>query len=167
MAQVKLGDFIVDLSGDLPAVGTDAPDFLLVQGKTLKNVSLEDFRGKQLILNIFPTLNTPVCSSAAHKFNKIASDLDDTIVLCISRDLAWNQEQFCISNSLDNAVFLSDMRNENFGQDYGVLHTNGNFQGLLARSVVVIGKDNKIKYSQLVDSTGDEPDYEQLLANII
>ena len=163
MAQVKLGDFIVDLSGDLPAVGTDAPDFLLVQGKTLKNVSLEDFRGKQLILNIFPTLNTPVCSSAAHKFNKIASDLDDTIVLCISRDLAWNQEQFCISNSLDNAVFLSDMRNENFANDYGVLHTNGKFQGLLARSVIVTDSDHKIIHTQLVDQTGHEPDYDKVV----
>ena len=136
MTQIKLGEQIVNLSGELPAVGSQAPDFLLADND-LANMTLKDFEGKRLVLNIFPSLNTPVCSASAHKFNELASQMDNTVVLCISRDLAFNQKQFCVTNNLDNVTFLSDMRNDSFSSDYGILHLNGKFQGLLARCVEI------------------------------
>jgi len=162
MTQIKLGDQVVDLSGSLPAVSSKAPDFFLANND-LVNMTLKDFEGKRLVLNIFPSLATPVCSAAAHKFNELASDMDNTVVICISRDLAFSQKQFCNANNLDNVLFLSDMRNDDFANDYGVLHTNGKFQGLLARSVVIINTDGTIGYTQLLDQTGHEPDYGDVL----
>ena len=162
MIQIKLGEQIVNLSGELPAVGSQAPDFLLADND-LANMTLKDFEGKRLVLNIFPSLNTPVCSASAHKFNELASQMDNTVVLCISRDLAFNQKQFCVTNNLDNVTFLSDMRNDSFSSDYGILHLNGKFQGLLARCVVVINVDGTIAYTQLVEQTGHEPDYDDVL----
>ena len=162
MTQIKLGEQIVNLSGELPAVGSQAPDFLLADND-LANMTLKDFEGKRLVLNIFPSLNTPVCSASAHKFNELASQMDNTVVLCISRDLAFNQKQFCVTNNLDNVTFLSDMRNDSFSSDYGILHLNGKFQGLLARCVVVINVDGTIAYTQLVEQPGHEPDYDDVL----
>lgn len=162
MTQIKLGDQVVDLSGSLPTINSKAPDFLLANND-LVNMTLKDFEGKRLVLNIFPSLATPVCSASAHKFNELASDMDNTVVICISRDLAFSQKQFCIANNLDNVLFLSDMRNHDFAKNYGILHTNGKFQGLLARSVVIINTDGTIGYTQLLDQTGHEPDYDDVL----
>ena len=162
MTQIKLGEQTVDLCGELPAVGSQAPDFLLTDND-LTNMTLKDFEGKRLVLNIFPSLNTPVCSASAHKFNEIASEMDNTTVLCISKDLAFNQKQFCLANNLNNVTFLSDMRNESFANDYGILHMNGKFQGLLARCVLIIDTDGTVSYTQLVDQTGHEPDYDDVL----
>ena len=162
MTQIKLGDQVVDLSGSLPTVNSKAPDFLLANND-LVNMTLKDFEGKRLVLNIFPSLATPVCSASAHKFNELASDMDNTEVICISRDLAFSQKQFCIANNLDNVLFLSDMRNHDFAKNYCILHTNGKFQGLLARSVVIINTDGTIGYTQLLDQTGHEPDYDDVL----
>ena len=162
MIQIKLGDQTVDLSGQLPTVGSQAPDFLLADNE-LVNMTLKDFEGKRLVLNIFPSLNTPVCSASAHKFNELASQMDNTTVICISKDLAFNQKQFCIANNLENVLFLSDMRNDAFANDYGILHLNGKFQGLLARAVVIINSDGTIGYTQLIKQTGHEPDYDAVL----
>ena len=162
MAKVKLGDFEVTLNGELPQVGSQLPNFLLADGD-LKNVDLEHFKGKKLVLNIFPSMNTPVCSAAAVRFNSLASTFENTVVLCISRDLAFGHKQFCINHDLNDIVFLSDMRNEDFANDYGVLHTNGKFQGLLARSVIVTDSDHNIIHTQLVDQTGHEPDYDKVV----
>ncbi len=162
MTQIKLGEQTVDLCGELPAVGSQAPDFLLTDND-LTNMTLKDFEGKRLVLNIFPSLNTPVCSASAHKFNEIASEIDNTTVLCISKDLAFNQKQFCLANDLNNVTFLSDMRNESFANDYGILHMNGKFQGLLARCVVIIDTNGTVSYTQLVEQTGHEPDYDDVL----
>ena len=162
MTQIKLGEQTVDLCGELPAVGSQAPDFLLTDND-LTNMTLKDFEGKRLVLNIFPSLNTPVCSASAHKFNEIASEMDNTTVLCISKDLAFNQKQFCLANNLNNVTFLSDMRNESFANDYGILHMNGKFQGLLARCVVIIDTNGAVSYTQLVEQTGHEPDYDDVL----
>ena len=162
MTQIKLGEQTVDLCGELPAVGSQAPDFLLTDNN-LTNMTLKDFEGKRLVLNIFPSLNTPVCSASAHKFNEIASEMDNTTVLCISKDLAFNQKQFCLANNLNNVTFLSDMRNESFANDYGILHMNGKFQGLLARCVVIIDTNGTVSYTQLVEQTGHEPDYDDVL----
>ena len=166
MTQIKLGDQVVDLSGTMPSVGCKAPDFLLANND-LVNMTLKDFEGKRLVLNIFPSLATPVCSASAHKFNELASDMNNTVVICISKDLAFSQKQFCSINNLDNILFLSDMRNHDFANDYGILHMNGKFQGLLARSVVVINTDATIGYTQLVDQTGDEPNYDKVLDVLI
>lgn len=163
MTQVYLGESLIDLSGELPKVGSKAPNFLLAKGKNLENYTLENFKGKKIILNIFPSLNTPVCSASTHKFNNLANDMVNTVVLCISRDLAWHQEEFCLNNNLKNVIFLSDMRNEEFGNSYGIVHTNGKFQGLLARSVVVIDENEKIVYNELVPQTGHEPDYNKVV----
>ena len=162
MTQIKLGEQTVDLCGELPAVGSQAPDFLLADNN-LVNLTLKDFEGKRLVLNIFPSLNTPVCSASAHKFNEIASEMDNTTVLCISKDLAFNQKQFCLANNLNNVTFLSDMRNESFANYYGMLHMNGKFQGLLARCVVIIDTNGTVSYTQLVEQTGHEPDYDDVL----
>ena len=162
MANVKLGDFEVNLNGDLPDIGSQLPNFLLADGE-LNNVDLAHFKGKRLVLNIFPSMNTPVCSAAAVKFNSLASSLDNTIILCISRDLAFGHKQFCINHDINDVVFLSDMRNEDFADNFGVLHTNGKFQGLLARSVIVTDTEHKIIHSELVEQTGHEPDYDKVV----
>ena len=162
MANVKLGDFEVTLNGDLPDIGSQLPNFLLADGE-LNNVDLAHFKGKRLVLNIFPSMNTPVCSAAAVKFNSLASSLDNTIILCISRDLAFGHKQFCINHDINEVVFLSDMRNEDFADNFGVLHTNGKFQGLLARSVIVTDTEHKIIHSELVEQTGHEPDYDKVV----
>ena len=162
MTKVKLGDFEVTLNGELPQVGSQLPNFLLADSD-LSNVNLEHFKGKKLVLNIFPSMNTPVCSAAAVRFNSLASTFENTVVLCISRDLAFGHKQFCINHDLNDIVFLSDMRNEDFANDYGVLHTNGKFQGLLARSVIVTDSDHNIIHTQLLDQTGHEPDYDKVV----
>ena len=162
MANVKLGDFEVTLNGNLPDIGSQLPNFLLADGE-LNNVDLAHFKGKRLVLNIFPSMNTPVCSAAAVKFNSLASSLDNTIILCISRDLAFGHKQFCINHDINDVVFLSDMRNEDFADNFGVLHTNGKFQGLLARSVIVTDTEHKIIHSELVEQTGHEPDYDKVV----
>ena len=162
MTKVKLGDFEVTLNGELPQVGSQLPNFLLADSD-LSNVNLEHFKGKKLVLNIFPSMNTPVCSAAAVRFNSLASTFENTVVLCISRDLAFGHKQFCINHDLNDIVFLSDIRNQDFANDYGVLHTNGKFQGLLARSVIVTDSDHNIIHTQLVDQTGHEPDYDKVV----
>ena len=162
MAKVKLGDFEVTLNGELPEVGSQLPDFLLADGD-LKNVGLKQFKGKRLVLNIFPSMSTPVCSAAAVKFNALASQFENTVILCISRDLGFSHKQFCINHNLNDIVFLSDMRNEDFANNFGILHTNGKFQGLLARSVIVTDSNHEIIHTQLVEQTGHEPDYDKVV----
>ena len=162
MTKIKLGDFEVTLNGQLPSVGSQLPDFLLAD-ENLSNMTLNDFKGKKLVLNIFPSMNTPVCSASVVKFNQLASSFENTVVLCISRDLAFGHKQFCINNNIENVVFLSDMRSENFANNLGILHTNGKFQGLLARSVIVVESDNNIIYTELVPQTGQEPDYDKVV----
>ena len=116
MTKIKLGDFEVTLNGQLPSVGSQLPDFLLAD-ENLSNMTLNDFKGKKLVLNIFPSMNTPVCSASVVKFNQLASSFENTVVLCISRDLAFGHKQFCINNNIENVVFLSDMRSENFANN--------------------------------------------------
>jgi thiol peroxidase len=162
MTKIKLGDFEVTLNGHLPSVGSQLPDFLLAD-ENLSNMTLNDFKGKKLVLNIFPSMNTPVCSASVVKFNQLASSFENTVVLCISRDLAFGHKQFCINNNIENVVFLSDMRSENFANNLGILHTNGKFQGLLARSVIVVDEDKNIIYTELVPQTGHEPNYDKVI----
>lgn len=153
----------IQISDDLPAVGSDAPGFRLV-GADLKDLSLHDFAGKRKVLNIFPSVDTPVCATSVRKFNERVSGLKDTVVLCISADLPFAQARFCGAEGLKNVVNASLMRGRNFARDYGVLIETGPLAGLTARAVVVLDVDNKVLHTQLVGEIAEEPNYDAAIA---
>jgi thiol peroxidase len=163
MATVTLHGNPIHTNGDLPAVGSQAPDFKLVS-KDLADVSLAQFAGKKKLLNIVPSLDTPVCAISTKKFNDHARGRDDLAVLIVSADLPFASGRFCAAEGLDNVVTLSMMRSRNFGKDYGVLITDGPLAGITARAVVVLDAGNKVVYTQLVPEIGQEPDYQAALA---
>jgi thioredoxin-dependent peroxiredoxin len=162
MANVTLKGSPVQVYGDLPAKGTDAPGFRLV-GADLKDLSLHDFVGKKKILNIFPSVDTPTCATSVRQFNQRAAQIKDTVVLCISADLPFAQSRFCGAEGIKNVVMASLMRGRNFAKDYGVLIETGPLAGLTARAIVVLSTDNRVLYTQLVKEIADEPDYESAL----
>ncbi len=162
MAQVTLKGNPMNLSGDLPAVGSAAPDFRLVDGD-LKDRRLSDFKGKRKIINIVPSLQTPVCAAQARTFNEKAAALKNTAVLVVSSDLPFAQKEFCSTNGIDKVVALSLMRSRAFGKDYGVLIEDGPLEGITARAVVAVDENDKVVYTQLVPEIGQEPDYEAAL----
>lgn len=149
-------------SGELPKPGGKAPDFTLVSGK-LADVTLATYSGKRKILNIVPSLDTPVCAASTRKFNEKAGKLDNTVVLVISADLPFAQCRFCETEGLKNVIPLSSFRS-NFAVDYGVKLTDSILAGLTARAVVIIDENGKVMYSELVQELTDEPDYESALA---
>jgi thioredoxin-dependent peroxiredoxin len=150
-------------SGDLPAVGEKAPGLRLAAAN-LEDKTLADFSGQRKILNIVPSLNTPVCAASARFFNDRASRLNNTVVLVISADLPFAQGRFCTTEGLKNVVTLSMMRSRDFARDYGVLLTDGPLAGIAARAVVVLDENDTVLHSQLVDEITNEPDYEVVLA---
>jgi thiol peroxidase len=158
MARVTLKGNPFDTSGDLPAVGGQAPDFRLV-GADLQDVTLDTFKGKKKILNIVPSLDTPTCATSARKFNEQAGALGDTVVLVVSADLPFAMNRFCTTEGLESVVPLSLMRARAFARDYGVLMTNGPLEGITARAIVVLDESNKVVHHQLVPEIGDDPDY--------
>lgn len=158
MATVTLKGNPIQIHGELPAIGSDAPGFRLV-GTDLKDVSLHDFAGKRKLLNIFPSIDTPTCATSVRRFNERAASLPDTVVLCISADLPFAHARFCGAEGLKNVVPLSLMRGRNFAKDYGVLVENGPLAGLTARAVVVLDAENRVIHTQLVAEIADEPDY--------
>jgi thiol peroxidase len=163
MATVTLGGNPISTSGDLPAVGTKAPDFTLTGGD-LADVSLSKYAGKKVILNIFPSIDTPVCAASVRKFNEAAAGLGNTVVLAISRDLPFAQKRFCGAEGIENVVPLSAMKDDKFGKSYGVLLTSGPLAGLFARSVVVVDEKGNVKYKELVPEIKEEPKYDAALA---
>ena len=163
MATVTLQGNQLHTNGDLPAVGSAAPDFILVDGK-LNNVSLADYAGKRKLLNIVPSLDTPTCATSTKKFNDHAKAHGDMVMLVVSADLPFAQGRFCGAEGIDNVVPLSMMRSRHFAKDYGVLITDGPLAGITARAVVVLDEDNRVLYNQLVPEIADEPDYEAALA---
>lgn len=165
MAQITIGGNPITTIGELPAVGSMAPDFSLVN-EEFKNISLNDYKGQKVILNIFPSIATGICSASVRKFNDEASKLDNTSVLCISRDLPFAQKEFCASEGLEDVINLSDMRNDAFGNDYGVAINSGNWDGLLSRAVVVLDEDGKVVYTEQVPEIAQEPNYEAAIAVI-
>ena len=165
MADITLGGTPAQTSGALPKINSQAPDFVLT-GTDMSEVSLKQFAGKNLVLNIFPSVDTGVCATSVRKFNEEASKLNDTVVLCVSMDLPFAQKRFCAAEGLNNVHMLSDYRNKGFRKSYGVEITSGAFEGLLARAVVVVGSDGVVKYTELVPEIGKEPDYEKALAAI-
>jgi thiol peroxidase len=153
----------VNTNGELPKTGTKAPDFHLT-ATDLSIVSLGDFAGTKLVLNIFPSIDTPTCATSTRTFNAKAGGLENTKVLCIARDLPFAFRRFCGAEGLDNVICLSDFNTGNFGKDYGLEFTDGAFAGLHSRAVIVIDENGIIKYTEQVPNTSDEPNYEAALA---
>ena len=162
MTQVTLKGNPVDVAGTFPAVGDKAPAFKLV-GKDLADVSLDRFAGKRKVLNIFPSVDTPTCAASVRHFNQSASQLDNTVVLCISADLPFAQARFCGAEGLDNVVTLSTMRGEAFLQDYGVALASGPLAGVASRAVLVLDENDKIVHAELVGEIADEPNYDAVM----
>jgi len=160
---VTLGGNPVTVAGRFPSVGQTAPAFTLV-GKDLANVSLSAFAGQRKVLNIFPSIDTPVCATSVRRFNESAGALPNTVVLCISADLPFAQNRFCGAEGLSNVITLSTMRGTAFLQDYGVALESGPLAGVAARAVVVLDENDAVLYSQLVPEIKSEPDYTAALA---
>ena len=163
MSKVTLGGNPIDVAGRFPQAGEQAPVFKLT-GADLADVGLEAFAGKRKVLNIVPSLDTPVCATSTRKFNADAGSLADTVVLVVSADLPFAAKRFCEAEGLQNVKTLSTFRNPAFGQDYGVAITSGPLAGVTARAVVVVDANDKVVYSQLVPEIKDEPDYAAALA---
>ena len=163
MAKITLKGNPFHTIGEVPAVGSQAPDFQLVDGD-LKDVSLATYKGKKKILNIVPSLDTPVCATSTRKFNERASALPGAVVLVISCDLPFAAKRFCSTEGLQNVVPLSLMRSRDFAKSYGVLITDGPLRGITARAVVVLDPNDKVIHAQLVPEIAQEPDYEAALA---
>jgi thiol peroxidase len=162
MSQIKIKENVVNVKGDLPTVGALAPDFTLA-GLDLNDVTLKKFEGKNVILNIFPSIDTRVCAMSVREFNKRAAAFPDTSVLCISKDLPFAFRRFCGAEGITNVESLSDFRNHGFSDDYGVEMLDGSMAGLFARAIVVIDKQGKVRHTELVPVIGQEPNYDAAL----
>lgn len=157
------GELKIKVGGELPAVGSVAPEFVVVKGD-LSEVSLKDFKGKKVLLNIFPSIDTGVCAASVRKFNKDAAGLENTVVLGVSVDLPFAAGRFCAAEGIENVVTVSAFRSPEFAKSYGVLMEDGPLKGLLARSVVVVDADGKVAYTELVPEVTQEPNYTAALA---
>ncbi|WP_305906630.1 thiol peroxidase [Methylomarinum sp. Ch1-1] len=160
MATITFQGKPIHTSGDLPAVGSQAPDFKLVSNR-LKEVSLANYAGKRKVLNIVPSLDTPTCQTSTRKFNEKAARLENTVVLVISADLPFAQSRFCEAEGIKDVIPLSTFRSS-FGKDYGVELTDSVLAGLTARAVVLLNEDDKVVYTELVSEIADEPNYEEV-----
>ena len=156
MTKIAFKGSPVNTSGSLPKVGEKAPKFKLVNS-SLEEVKLSDFKGKNVVLNIFPSLDTGVCAASVRKFNKEAGSLDNTVVLGISADLPFAAGRFCSAEGIENVVTLSVFRNDKFAKDYGVLLVDGPMKGLTARAVVIVNPEGKVIYNQMVLRLSPEP----------
>ena len=163
MATITLKGNAIHTNGQLPSVGSVAPDFHLVD-KDLNDVKLANFKGKKKLLNIVPSLDTSVCATSTKKFNDYAKGRDDLVILVVSADLPFAQGRFCTAEGITNVVTLSMMRSRNFAKDYGVLIQDGPLAGITARAVVVMDEDNRVMYTELVPEIAQEPNYERALA---
>jgi len=153
----------INTNGELPKAGSNAPDFMLVNSE-MEDVSLANYQGKKKLLNIVPSLDTPVCATSTKKFDKLAKEKLDTVFIAISADLPFAVSRFCKTESISNVITLSMMRSRNFAKDYGVLITDGPLAGITARAIVVLNETNEVIYSELVSEIADEPDYDAALA---
>jgi thioredoxin-dependent peroxiredoxin len=165
MAKTKLGENVVEIDGDLPLVGSPAPDFKLT-ATDFKEYAPKDFLGKNVILNIFPSIDTRVCATSVREFNKLATSIPNTVVLSISKDLPFAHRRFCAAEGIENVIPLSDFLNKGFSKNYGVLMTTGGFTGLHARAIVVIDPNGIIKHTELVPVIGQEPNYQAAVESI-
>ena len=166
MATITSRGEVVDTSGELPGVGEMAPDFSL-RRSDLSPVSLADFAGSRLVLNIFPSIDTPTCAKSVRQFNERAGAMDNTRVLCVSADLPFALTRFCGAEGIENVETASVYRAPEFGQDYGVYMAEGRLGGLLARAVVVVDAQGKVVHRELVPEIAQEPDYEAVIASLV
>jgi len=162
MASITLGGNPAETIGTLPEVGSTASNFTLT-ATDMSSKSLNDYDGMKKILNIFPSVDTGVCSASARRFNEEASQLDNTKILCISRDLPFAQARFCAAEGIENVEMLSDFKDGKFGKDYGLEVTKSAFSGLHSRAVIVLDANNKVVYNEQVPEIGQEPNYEAAL----
>ncbi|GAA4809577.1 thiol peroxidase [Litoribaculum gwangyangense] len=162
MAQITLGGNPVETSGSLPEIGSKIPNFELV-AIDLSTKTLNDYKGSNLILNIFPSVNTGICSASVRQFNTEANELENTKILCISRDLPFAQDQFCAAEGLENVVMLSDFKTGKFGKDYGLIMTSGGFDSLHSRCVIVADSKGTVLYTEQVPEIAQEPNYKAAL----
>lgn len=165
MAKITLKGNPVNTKGSLPKKGSKAPDFTLVK-TDLSELSLEDLKGKKVVLNIFPSLDTDVCAASVRQFNAAAAKLDNTVVVCVSKDLPFAAKRFCTTEGLDRVVTASDFRDGNFGQNYAVDIIDGPLAGLHARAVVVLDSEGRVVYTEQVPEITHEPDYSSALEAI-
>ena len=165
MAKITLKGNEVNTNSDIVSQGLDAPDFILVNSD-LHDVNLSSFDGKNKILSIVPSLDTPVCQKSTLVFNEKVAGLEDTVMLIVSSDLPFAMKRFCTNESLDNVMPVSMMRSRNFAKDYGVLLVDGPLSGITTRAIVTISKDNKVLHSELVTEIADEPNYQAALDSI-
>lgn len=165
MAKITLQGNPITTNGELPAVGVAAPDFKLTN-KDLEDKTLADFKGKKKILNIVPSLDTPVCATSTKKFNESLGDRKDVVVLIISADLPFAMSRFCSAENTDKVTVLSMMRSKNFAKDYGVLIQDGPLAGITARAIVVIDEKDKVVYREMVPEIAQEPNYDKAIASL-
>lgn len=165
MAKITLHGSEVNTIGQLPVAGSVAPDFTLVKND-LSELSLSELKGKNVVLNIFPSLDTSTCAASVRKFNKEAANLPNTVILAISADLPFAAGRFCTTEGIENVIHLSVFRDASFAKDYGVLLVDGPLKGLLARSVVVLNPEGKVVYTELVAETTNEPNYDSAISAI-
>ena len=166
MAEIKLKGNTIHTNDQLPTEGKAAPDFKLTK-TDLSDVTLEDFKGKRVLLNIFPSLDTDVCAASVRKFNSQAGDLENTAVVSVSKDLPFAHNRFCSVEGLDKVISTTQLRPDStFARDYGIEITDGPMEGLMARSVVVIDEEGKVKYTELVPEITQEPDYQKAINSL-
>jgi thioredoxin-dependent peroxiredoxin len=163
MSTITLGGNAVHTSGELPQNGTAAPEFTLVKGD-LSTTTLADYKGTNLILNIFPSIDTGTCAASVRKFNEKAAALENTRVICISRDLPFAQNRFCGAEGIENVITASDFKEGAFGTAYGLTITDGPLAGLHSRAVVAINAEGNVVYTEQVAEIKDEPNYDAALA---
>ncbi len=163
MASITLRGTEIHPNGELPAVGSAAPDFSLTNGD-LGDVSLADYAGKRILLNIVPSLDTPTCATSTRKFNEETSQVEGAAILVIAADLPFAMGRFCTTEGIENVAPLSLMRSRKFAKDYGVLITDGPLAGITARAIVVIDAEGKVAYTEMVPEIAQEPDYDAALA---
>jgi thioredoxin-dependent peroxiredoxin len=165
MASITLGGNPINTTGELPKVGSNSPEFSLVKND-LSIATLADYAGSKLVLNIFPSIDTATCATSVRKFNETASQLSNTKVLCISRDLPFAQKRFCGAEGLENVENLSDFNTGKFGKDYGLEIAESVLAGLHSRVVIVLDENGVVKYAEQVTEIADEPNYEAALASL-
>ncbi len=166
MAKITLGGTETNTIGNLPEIGSTAPDFQLVR-KDMQEVTLATYHGQKVIMNIYPSIDTGICAMSTTKFNQEASKLDNTRIICVSKDLPFALNRYCEAEGIDSLDSLTNFRdNGDFGKNYGVEIVDGAFAGLNARAIVVVDEEGKVTYTELVPEVGQEPNYEEALAAI-
>lgn len=165
MANITLGGNPIETSGNLPQIGELAKDFVLVK-QDLSELSLGDLKGKKVILNIYPSVDTGTCAMSTRKFNAEASKLENTQVVCVSRDLPFAFKRFCGAEGIDQLITASDFKTGQFGKDYGLEMTSGALKGLHSRCIIVLDENSKVIYTEQVPEIANEPNYELAMAAI-